>query len=317
MTRANIGAGMFRRAIPHDAHIDTHRVDDGYALRTFHTAPPAPRGAILFLGGRGDFFEKYLEAFAEWRADGWSVDAFDWRGHGGSPRLTPDPLIGHSAGFGRLVADLADYAATWQARTPAPHVAIGHSMGGHLLLRTLVERRLRPAGAVLLSPMLRIRTPLGIRLSEAIAAWQVRCGNGARSPWRESHSDANRIDSMKMMTNDLERYLDEQFWLEENPRFRLGPPSWGWLAEAFASTRRLNANPDLASLEVPLLLMLADQDRLTHSPAALRQMRRLPDVTARRFGRGVAHELLRERETVRSEAMDGIRAFLNRLRSAS
>lgn len=310
-----MSGSLFRRTIPEGATIGTHVVDDGYALRTFHSAPPAPNGSILFLGGRGDFFEKYLEAFGEWHAEGWAVEAFDWRGHGGSPRLTGDPLIGHSSGFARLVADLADFGAGWQRRSAGPRIVIGHSMGGHLLLRTLAERRLRPDGAVLLSPMLRIRTPLGSRLSETIAAWQVRRGNGTRSPWRENEGDANRLDSMSMMTNDLDRYLDEQFWLEENPAFRLGPPSWGWLAEAFASTRRLRESEALRSLDVPLLLMVADRDRLTHSPEALRQMKKLRDVTVRRFGREAAHELLRERDSVRGEAMAAIRAFMDRFRA--
>lgn len=309
MSGAQIGA-LLRRRVHDDASVGWHETDDAYPLRTFRWETDAPRGSILFLGGRGDFFEKYLEAFGHWRECGWNVDAFDWRGHGGSPRLTADPLIGHSGSFARLVADLADVAAAWRDRTAGPHVVMGHSMGGHLLLRALVERKVVPDAAVLLSPMIRIRTPLGVRLSEAIASWQVRRGNGARGPWKESASAANQIDSMSMMTGDLERYLDEQFWLDENPAFRLGPPSWSWLAEAFSSSRMLRANPEVGSLHIPLLLMVADRDRLTHSGAALRLIGQLPNVTLCRFGKGVAHELLREREPVRSAAMAAIDDFL-------
>ena len=158
--------------------------------------------------------------------------------------------------------------------------------------------------------MIRIRTPLGVGLSEAIASWQVRRGNGARGPWKESASAANQIDSMSMMTGDLERYLDEQFWLDENPAFRLGPPSWSWLAEAFSSSRQLRTNTEVSGLHIPLLLMVADRDRLTHSGAARRLIGRLPNVTVHRFGKGVAHELLRERESVRSVAMAAIDDFL-------
>lgn len=309
MSVAQIGA-LLRRRVHDDASIGWYETDDAYPLRTFQWGADAPRGSILFLGGRGDFFEKYLEAFGHWHMCGWNVDAFDWRGHGGSPRLTADPLIGHSGSFARLVADLADVAAAWQDRTAGPHVVMGHSMGGHLLLRALVEREVVPDAAVLLSPMIRIRTPLGVRLSEAIASWQVRRGNGARGPWKENASAANQIDSMSMMTGDLERYLDEQFWLDENPTFRLGPPSWGWLAEAFSSSRELRANPGVGGLDVPLLLMVADRDRLTHSGAARRLIGQLPNVTVRRFGKGVAHELLRERGPVRSVAMAAIDDFL-------
>ena len=305
------GSALFRRTMPMAAQIGTHVVDDGYPLRTMQWRDPAAIGAILFLGGRDDFFEKYLEAFAQWRRSGWSVDAFDWRGHGGSPRVTAAPMVRHVASFARLVDDLTDYVESWRAETPGPHIVMGHSMGGHLLLRALTERRICPDAAVLLSPMIRIRTPIGGWLSERLAAHQVRRGHGHLGPWSESDSDANRADRFKMMTSDAERYVDEQVWIEENPSFRYGPPSWGWLAEAFASTRRLRRDPALRSLRVPLLLMLADHDRLTHSPTALRHLGRLPGVEVERFGRGVAHELLRERDDVRRAAIARIDGFID------
>ena len=49
---------------------------DGHALRSFLFAPPGPpRGSLLFLGGRGDFAEKYIEAMTHWRQRGWRVSA--------------------------------------------------------------------------------------------------------------------------------------------------------------------------------------------------------------------------------------------------
>ena len=89
------------------------------------------RGSLIFANGRGDFIEKYLEAYAHWHGRGWNVTAFDWRGQGGS----------RGAGFGYesfdlLIDDLAALLADWREGNPGPHVAIGHSMGGHLLLRT-------------------------------------------------------------------------------------------------------------------------------------------------------------------------------------
>lgn len=310
-------AALFRRRLPDDAVIGAHVADDGYSLRAMRWRGGAAIGSILFLGGRGDFFEKYLESFAHWRRGGWAVDAFDWRGHGGSPRLTSDPLIGHSGNFARMVDDLADYAAAWRQETPGPHIVMGHSMGGHLLLRALVERRIAPDAAVLLSPMIRIRTPFGAWLSERLATAQVRRGKAHLGPWAESATEANRIDSARMMTSDVAHSIDEQLWIAENPQFRLGPPSWGWLAEAFASSRRLRADPVLKTLETPLLLMVADGDRLTHSPSALRHVGRLANAETRRFGRGVAHELLRERDAVRSAALAAIDAFIGRFAAAS
>jgi lysophospholipase len=94
-------------------------------------------GSLLFAGGRGDFIEKYLEPLAHWHARGWNVVSFDWRGQGESRGTSS---AGHLDSFDPLVADdLAALIAEWR-RSPGPHVAIGHSMGGHLLLRILAER---------------------------------------------------------------------------------------------------------------------------------------------------------------------------------
>ncbi len=308
---------MFARSLPAQACVGWYRLADGYAMRSLTWPADQAGAAILFLGGRDDFFEKYDDSFAHWHARGWSVDAFDWRGHGGSPRTTDDPSVRHGAGFDRLVADLGDYAAAWRARTPGPHIVMGHSMGGHLLLRALVEGRLDVDATVLLSPMIKIRSPLGNWLSERIARRQVARGRAHASPWAESDSDANRADRLAMMTSDVARYVEEQTWIDQHPDFRFGPPSWGWLADAFGSSRALRADPRLATLDQPLLLMVADHDRLTNSRAARRHVGRLAPVETRRFGRGVAHELLRERDPARRVALATIDAFIERVVAAT
>ena len=56
-------------------------------------------GSILFLPGRGDAYEKYLETLGQWREAGWQVTAADWRGQAGSGRLGADAVTGHVGDF--------------------------------------------------------------------------------------------------------------------------------------------------------------------------------------------------------------------------
>ena len=119
---------------------------------------------MLFQTGRADVIEKYLEVFAHLVARGWSVTAFDWRGQGGSGRLLTDRHVGHGGDFSILVADLRTFWAGWRAEDLAgdlPHVLLGHSMGGHLALRAVVERAVDPDALILVAPMLGLRLPTG------------------------------------------------------------------------------------------------------------------------------------------------------------
>jgi len=147
-------AANLRRVHPSGAAFGRWLAPDGWPLRRMDWRREGQaRGSLIFANGRGDFIEKYLEAYAHWHGRGWNVTAFDWRGQGGS----------RGAGFGFerfdvLIDDLAALLADWRERTPGPHVAIGHSMGGHLLLRCLVERRPDLDAAVLVAPMIGVNS---------------------------------------------------------------------------------------------------------------------------------------------------------------
>src|SRR3546814_16555949 len=74
-----------RRRLPDAAEVGYWTAEDGGRIRTLRLrADNRAKGAVLFAGGRADFFEKYLESLMHWHSRGWDVTAFDWRGQGGS-----------------------------------------------------------------------------------------------------------------------------------------------------------------------------------------------------------------------------------------
>lgn len=298
-----------RRAIPADATITRWTAPDGWPLRRFDWAGSG-RGGILFQTGRGDVFEKYLEAFAHWQAAGWSITAFDWRGQGGSGRLSDDPRVGHATAFDPWIADLAAVWRDWNV--VGPRVVMGHSMGGHLVLRALLEDLIDPAAAVLVAPMLGLKVPIGATAGERLARLMRRLGDPARPAWKANERPGSRLDRQKLLTSDASRYDDEQYWYEIAPDIKLGPPSWSWLVEAFASTRAQRDDPRLATLATPLLMLVADRDGLVDARAAAAVAGRLPNAELLRFGRESAHEILREADPVRERALGAIDAFLAR-----
>jgi lysophospholipase len=285
---------------------------DGWPCRLLDWPPEGGlpiRGALIFAGGRGDFIEKHLEALAHWRKRGWHVTAFDWRGQGGSRGSI---VGGHYDSFDPLVDDLAALIAARGARSPgAPLVAIGHSMGGHVLLRAMADGRTALDAAVLVSPMVRVNSwPIPPGIAAAIASLMVRLGF-ARHPLRRTPASPPPAGSrrQRILTGSAERYLDELEWWRREPGYDLGAPSWGWLKAAYASSAKL-APERLRAIRAPVLILATDRDRLV-SPSAIRQAAgAIPNCELVMFANS-GHEILREADPVRESAMARIDSFLD------
>lgn len=287
---------------------------DGWVHRRFdrQRVDGVPRrGRLLFQTGRADMVEKYRDAIDHFREKGWDVTAFDWRGQGGSGRLAPDDT-GHIDRFEQLTEDLTAFYAAWVAEAPGPHVVLGHSMGGFVALSALATGSIRPDAAVLVAPMLALRSPVGQWAGARFAQWQVARGDPRRPAWQRLETEAASTARRKRLTHDLDRFADQQAFRRRWPELCLGSPSWQWVAEAFRATAALRDDPALRRIETPVLMMVALADQLVDARAAGRVAAQLPQGELVAFGRGCAHEILREAEPVRSNAFAAIDAFLAR-----
>lgn len=269
------------------------------------------RGSLVFANGRGDFIEKYLEPLAYWHSRGWNVLAFDWRGQGGS---AGDIVGGHLDSFDPLIADGAALVDHWFERHPGPYVALGHSMGGHLLLRIIAEHRPPLAAAALIAPMIRINArPIPHNLGRLIARSLRTIGVGRWRAWRDNerpHLPGTRRQSY--LTTCPDRYADELWWQAQQPGYKLGPPTWGWLDAAYRSIDTLTLE-QMATIETPILILGTEQDRLVSPNAIRRAAAALPNATLHMYP-DAAHELLRESDPVRLDALARIDAFFDRQR---
>jgi len=309
-----------RRAIPPEARESTWAAADGHTVRRIDwpgagDAAARPRGSILFLPGRGDFYEKYLETLEEWHRAGWRVTGSDWRGQAASGRLGKDAVTGHIEDFSIWVDDLAHLWTQWVAETPGPHVLAGHSMGCHIILRALVEKRVAPDAAVLSAPMIGIagpRLPLGVL--QGAARTMCRIGDPARPAWKWSEKPGEiPAARANLLTHDRDRYADEQWWRETRPELVMGPGSWRWVERAYTSWALLEAPGALESVTVPVLLVSTSADKLVSHAANLAAAARLPKGEIMALGEEAAHEVLREVDAVRDPIMARIAAFLDRV----
>lgn len=309
-----MSAAFARRVVPAGAIESNWFAADRHPLRRIDWVPPHAKGSILFLTGRGDFYEKYIEAMARWHDRNWAVSAFDWRGQGGSGRLGSDPYTGHVEDFGIWVEDLRQFWHEWVSTQPGPHFVIGHSMGGHLALRATAQGAIKPKALVLSAPMLGLRDGnMPDWLMHAAARVMCRLGDPRRPAWKWSDKPGQPPDSRgDLLTHDADRYADELWWREQRPELVMGPGSWRWIERAYASMHWLARDAVLASIQIPVLLLATDQDALVSFKAIARAAQRLPHCELINFADRARHEILREADPVRTEALDRIDAFLAR-----
>ena len=306
---------MDRRAIPPHAQESTWAAADGHAVRRIDWPGGAvPRGSILFLPGRADFYEKYLETLDEWHRAGWRVTASDWRGQAASGRLGKDAVTGHIEDFGIWVDDLAHMWERWVAETPGPHVLAAHSMGGHIVLRALAAGRVGPDAVVLSAPMTGMNgPPLPLPMLHRVAQTMCRIGDPLRQAWKWSEKPGELPAARShLLTHDPVRYADEQWWRDHRPQLVMGPASWRWVERAYASWRVLDAPGALEAVDVPVLIISTASDKLVSHAANLKAAKRLPKGEMMALGAEAHHEVLREEDAVRDPIMARIADFLDR-----
>ncbi len=308
-----------RRAIPQGAEETYWQAEDGWNIRRFDwrtdlSAGASPRGSILFMPGRGDLYEKYLETFAHFHENGWNITASDWRGQAGSGRMTDSQYVGHIEDFSVWIQDLRYFFARWKASTPGPHVIMGHSMGGHLVARALIEKAADADAAILIAPMLGMRgLNLPLPIGHFITRIMKRLGDPKRPAWKVSEKPASPLEiRQSLLTNDDDRYADELFWWGKRPELVMGPASWTWVERAYASARFIRGPGQWEGVEVPVYVVATSADELVRHRNIEEAVERMPRAEMLEFGEEAAHEILREVDAVRDKALTGIDAFLDR-----
>ena len=303
---------MDRRSIPNTAIESIWLATDGWPIRRIDwQASVAPRGSMLFLPGRGDHYEKYLETLDYYARQGWHVTSIDWRGQGGSGRLLADQGVGHIDDFSIWIADLKAFWLEWKPLMRGPHVVLAHSMGGHLAMRALVEKVIDPDAVAMSAPMLGIQTGgLPLAVNHAVAKLMCRLGRGKQAAWKVSEKPLSPMNlRQKILSSDNDRYEDELAWWTLRPEVKMGPPSWHWVERAIASIRLMEQPGVLEAVDTPILLLATTADQLVSTPRIIADSKRLPNAESLIFGKEAAHELLREADSVRDRCLKRINAF--------
>lgn len=280
------------------------RAADGVRIRAVRWGTGA-RGTVFLFPGRCEYAEKYGRTADEILARGYGAVAVDWRGQGLADRLLRDPTIGHVRRFSDYQHDVrAVFAFAEAEHLPKPWFLLGHSMGGCIGLRTLVDGS--PfAAAGFSAPMWGVRiAPKLETAAHVLPIVATRMGLGGRrtpTTGRPSYLVEAPFEGNLLTTDPgMWDYMVAQARAEN--RFRLGGPSLMWLGEALAETRALLRAPRPG---VPAHASVGTLEKIVIAETVATMMADWPDGSFD-WVEGAEHELLMERPEVRQSFLDRV-----------
>ena len=274
-------------------------------------APAASAPPVIICPGFTEFCEKYSMVAARLVGKGHDVLIIDWPGQGRSGHLGENMLAVHSDGFDIHLDAAAALIAEAGLGDEAVFI-LGHSMGGHLALRLAAMRQDRTLGAIIMAPMIAppVMPVWGVRL----LAWGVvMAGLGRRhAPGRGASSLAEErvFHQRNGLTRVREGYEMPFYWFDDAPELRRSGPTAGWVQAAYASCAETTLDAQwMQRLTVPVLALVAGDERIVHKPSIDRMLRHLP--RCQRFSyAGARHELFHETDEVKQDLWERIDAFL-------
>jgi len=270
------------------------------------------RGTVCIFPGRAEFIEKYFEVVGELRRRGFAVAVLDWRGQGGSSRLTRNPLKGHIDDFAEYEEDLSHFMkAVVLPDCPAPYYALGHSMAAMVLFRAAIKRGCWFTRLVMTAPMVKIAgLPLPQGLCGQLADGLTMFGFGKRAvPGDKAKYRQDQPFEGNTLTSDRERFMRNFSVLQAAPGLAIGAPTIGWLKAAIDSIERVGDEKFAPRIRVPVLMLAASDDQVV-VPEAIEELAVRLRAGSQIVLRGSRHEILQERDAIREQFWAAFDAFV-------
>lgn len=286
---------------------------DGRRLRyaVARSRLPSTRGTVVLLQGRNEAIEKYFETISDLTRRGFGVATFDWRGQGGSDRLTRSRTKGHVRKFDAYAEDLDSFLK--EVVLPdcrAPYAMLAHSMGGLVALAATPRLINRIERLVLIAPLVALpggstgsvplRLGLGVLHVLGFGRLSVRRVRARTGP------DALALDPS---TSDQNRFERNRRLAEAAPQLFVPRLTASWLRAAIKAMRRLDDSDVIAGLHLPTLIVTAGVDRVVSTRAVERLAWRMRSGHLLSIP-GSRHEILQEAARFREPFLAAFEAFV-------
>jgi lysophospholipase len=289
-------------------HLRTH---DGRRLRaaTF-PCQTAPRGTVAVFQGHNEFMEKYFETVEELRRRGFDVVSLDWRGQGGSERELDDPRKGHVDDFAQYQRDLDVFVTEVLGPRPQPWFALGHSMGGAIMLDLAGRARPPFERMALIAPMIDLANLPMPNAARWLADTLDMLGLGAAYiPFGGGRNFYEKSFEGNKLTTDPARFARNAGIVAAAPELVIGDPTIGWVNAAFRLMKRFEAPEYARNIRTPILVFEAGRESVVSNAAIERFAQNLNNGALIPIP-GAKHELLMERDPLREQFWRAFDAFI-------
>ncbi|SFI50708.1 alpha/beta hydrolase [Celeribacter neptunius] len=271
---------------------------DGVRIRAGLWPKEGAKGTVFILPGRTECVEKYGRGAADFAARGFASLAIDWRGQGIADRLLKDRRIGHVEDFADYQKDLDAVIALAEARAmPKPWFIIGHSMGGAIGIRALIEGKpflaagfSAPMWGIGLSPLQKLLVRFVSPVFHALGLQNTRAPGTKAESYMIWHGFE---DNLLTSDRDMFDYMTDQVLAQ--PDLSLGGPSSHWVTEAIAENDWAHAHP---LPDVPVLCFLGRDEKIVNTNAVRDLAARWPSCELVEVA-GARHEIPMETPATR------------------
>lgn len=282
---------------------------DGKRIHYVKFTNPENDKILLISPGRTEPGIKYAEWIFDLKDKGYDICIVDHRGQGFSERLLQDPHKGYVNKFKDYVDDFQSFADISIAeKSYRKRILFAHSMGSVIGLRFAQRAPDFFDGIILSSPMFEIKLK-GLTEKFALRVFhglhkmglskRYALNGGPRN--NEVEFEDNRMTSCPMRYH-MSRHIEEIY-----PELVMGDVTYQWVHQAIIESRR--AYRERRKINVPVLMFQAGQDDLVKKNRQDKFFRHI-DNYKKVFYADAFHEILMEKESIRSNALKEVELFL-------
>jgi lysophospholipase len=296
--------------IPTQTFIGVGGVSVAYRIIPANAASPA-RGNIVFLHGYSESMLKNAEVIFDLSQAGYKVFAMDLRGMGESQHLLRNTQVGYVEKFSDYVDDLEYFVH--KIVLPQAHgnvYILAHSLGG-MVSAAWLARGPTPIKAVAMSaPMFSINTRSYPEwLASALVHFNTWRGAGQEYiPGAGDYNPQEEEVPESSSTHSLPRFHGTVAVNRTFPKLRIWGQSNQWLAASFDATHSVAAIAP--KVTIPVRIYQATEDSVV-TPDGQKRFCQLAPQCELRIVAGGRHEILQERDDIRSPVMADIIGFFH------